>query len=151
VTSAVRALDGAVDARGAATLARAVAEIGEPLYEAQPPTGHPDRAAAWVNAGALLARMNFALALVQQRLPGVRTDLAAVLPPRERTEPRAVLDGLLAAILHGQVTPETRTVLVAQLDHPEIRRQTQDDRGAPDADVPRLAALVIGCPEFQRR
>jgi hypothetical protein len=62
-----------------------------------------------------------------------------------------VLDGLLASILHGQVSPQTRTVLVAQLEHPEIRRQTPDDRGAPDPDVPRLAALVIGSPEFQRR
>jgi uncharacterized protein (DUF1800 family) len=151
VVSAVRALDGSADARGAATLARAVAEIGEPLFEAGPPTGHPDRAAAWVSAGSLLARMNFALALVQQRLPGVRVDLAAVLSPRERAEPRVVLDGLLASILHGQVSPQTRTVLVAQLEHPEIRRQTPDDRGAPDPDVPRLAALVIGSPEFQRR
>ena len=40
-------------AGGGAALAREIGE--EPLYEAQPPTGYPDRAEAWVNAGALLA------------------------------------------------------------------------------------------------
>src|SRR5207245_577042 len=70
VASAVRAVDGHVaDARAGFLLVRAAAEMGEGLYSAQPPTGYPDRAEAWVNAGALLARMNFALALTQGRLP----------------------------------------------------------------------------------
>ena len=34
-----------------------------PLYGCQPPTGYADKADAWVNTGALLSRMNFALAL----------------------------------------------------------------------------------------
>jgi len=42
-------------------------------------------------------------------------------------------------------------VLTAQLANPEIRRQTADDRGPADTDVEKLAALVIGSPEFQRR
>ena len=57
-----RSADG-IDAQGGLALARASAEIGEPLYLAQPPTGYSDRAEVWVNSGALLARMNFALAL----------------------------------------------------------------------------------------
>src|SRR5207245_2451331 len=70
VASAVRAVDGYVaDARAGFLLVRSAAEMGEGLYGAQPPTGYPDRAEAWVNAGALLARMNFALALTQGRLP----------------------------------------------------------------------------------
>ncbi len=44
VASAVRALGGHTDAQGAMALARASAEIGEPLYQAQPPTGYADRA-----------------------------------------------------------------------------------------------------------
>jgi uncharacterized protein (DUF1800 family) len=75
VASAARAVNARVDARGGMALARAVAEIGEPLYEAQPPTGHPDRAEAWVSAGALLARMNFALGLAQNRYAGVQIEL----------------------------------------------------------------------------
>jgi uncharacterized protein (DUF1800 family) len=47
-----------------------------PLYGCQPPTGYADTAAAWLNAGALLGRMNFAVALAGGRLPGVVPDVA---------------------------------------------------------------------------
>jgi hypothetical protein len=42
-------------------------------------------------------------------------------------------------------------VLAAQLESPEITRTTADDRVASDTDAARLAALVLGSPEFQRR
>jgi uncharacterized protein (DUF1800 family) len=149
VASAVRAVDGHVDARAGFRLARAAAEMGEGLYTAQPPTGHPDRAEAWVNAGTLLARMNFALALTQRRVPGVRLDWAPLAA--DDATPEATLERLLEALLHGHASPQTRAVLVAQLGNPEIRRQTPDDRGPANTDVEKLAALVIGSPEFQRR
>jgi uncharacterized protein (DUF1800 family) len=151
VASAARALGAGVDARGGFALARAAGEIGQPLYDAQPPTGYPDRAEAWVNAGALLARMNFALALTQHRLTGVAVDPAALVGETDRRDPQAALERLLAALLHGRATAETRAVLVEQLGDPQIIRQTPDDRGPANTDIDTLAALVIGSPEFQRR
>jgi uncharacterized protein (DUF1800 family) len=150
VASAVRAVGGRADARSGQALARAAAEIGEPLYDAQPPTGYPDRAEAWVNAGALLARMNFALALTQGRLAGVDVDVRRLIADTGGL-PEVVLERLLAIVLHGQATAETRSVLTAQLGDPQIRRQTLDDRAPATPDVEKLAALVIGSPEFQRR
>src|SRR2546426_1293704 len=147
--SAGRAMGGHVDARAGFALARYAAEMGEGLYGAQPPTGYPDRAEAWVNAGALLARMNFALALTQRRLPGVTLDLSPLAV--DRAAPDAALERLLASLLHGAASAHTRAVLVAQLASPEIRRQTPDDREPANTDVEKLAALVIGSPEFQRR
>ncbi len=137
VASAVRAMGGHVDARAGFFLARAAAEMGEGLYGAQPPTGYPDRAEAWVNAGALLARMNFALALTQRRLPGVTLDLSPLAA--DAAAPDAALDRLLAALLHGEASAQTRAVLTAQLTNPEIRRQTPDDRGPANTDVAKLA------------
>ena len=137
--------------RRRSSLARQVARLGEPLYEAQPPTGHPDVAEAWVSAGALLSRMNFALALAHNRLPGARVDLAPFLEGVDRRRPAQVLDRLFAVVLRGQVSPETRAVLGAQLENPEIVRATADDRGPRNTDVEKLAALVLGSPEFQRR
>jgi len=96
VASAARAVGATVDARGGFALARAAAEIGEGFYEAQAPTGHPDRAEAWVSPGALLARMNFALTLVENRLRGVRVDAGALVSGVERRQPDAVLERLLA-------------------------------------------------------
>jgi len=159
VASSVRALDGELAQPAAApqqpgggfALAQQVAKLGEPLYQQQPPTGYPDVAEAWVNTGALLNRMNFALGLTANRVPGVRVDLGRTVGAADRRRPERVLEALLVSVLQGQATPETRSVLVAQLDNPEITRATVDDRGPANTDVEKLAALVLGSPEFQRR
>ena len=172
VASAVRAVGGEImppgepgsqQVGGGLALALQVAKLGEPLYQQQPPTGYPDVAEAWVNTGALLNRLNFALALAQNRIPGVAVDIGRAVGTADREKPSRVLDALLVSLLQGQARPETRTVLAAQLDNPEIIRATPDDRkvaapGRPatntpaaNTDVDKLAALVLGSPEFQRR
>jgi uncharacterized protein (DUF1800 family) len=137
-------------------LALQVGRLGEPLYQQQPPTGYPDVADAWVNTGSLLNRMNFALALTQNRLPGVNVDAQRLIGRADRQRPDTVLDALLDSLLQGQVRPETRSVIAGQLDNPEISHATADDRKmagrrATNTDVEKLAALVLGSPEFQRR
>jgi uncharacterized protein (DUF1800 family) len=158
VASSVRVFDGELTPPAAAggpqpgggfALAQQVGKLGEPLYQQQPPTGYPDVAEAWVNTGALLNRMNFALGLTANRVPGVRVDLARVVGSADRRRPERVLDVLLGSVLQGQATSETRSVLAAQLDNPEITRAIMDDR--TNTDVEKLAALVLGSPEFQRR
>jgi len=159
VASSVRALNGELAPPaggplrpgGGFTLAQQVSKLGEPLYQQQPPTGYPDVAEAWVNTGALLNRMNFALGLTANRVSGVRVDLAQAVGATDRRRPERVLDMLLVSVLHGQAPSETRAVLAAQLDNPEIIRATADDRGPANTDVEKLAALVLGSPEFQRR
>jgi len=160
VASSVRALDGELapatvpgspQPGGGFALAQQVARLGEPLYQLQPPTGYPDVAEAWVNTGALLHRMNFALGLTANRVPGVRVDLARALGSADRRRPEQVLDALLRAVLQGEATSQTRRVLAAQLIDPEITRATSDDVGPANTDVEKLAALVLGSPEFQRR
>ncbi len=160
VASSVRTLDGELappaapgsqQRGGGFALAQQVSKLGEPLYQQQPPTGYPDVAEAWVNAGALLNRMNFALGLAANRVPGVRVDLSRAVGSADRRKPEQVLDALLRSVLHGQATSQTRSVLAAQLGDPEITRATGDDRGPANTDVEKLAALVLGSPEFQRR
>ena len=160
VATAMRALDGRIVpgapgadrlGGGGEALAREVARLGEPLYESQPPTGYPDRAEAWVNTGALLGRMNFALGLAHNRLRGAQVDLAPLVGGADRRQPAQVLDRLLIAVLHGEAGERTRAVLAAQLESPEITRTTAYDRVPKDTDVEKLTALVLGSPEFQRR
>jgi uncharacterized protein (DUF1800 family) len=69
VTSAVRAT--AADVEEAQPLVRALQQLGMPLYQCQPPTGYKDTADAWVNTGALVGRMNFAVSLSGNKLPGI--------------------------------------------------------------------------------
>ncbi len=61
VISALRAT--AADVQNTQPLARTLQQQGMPLYLCQPPTGYKDTADAWVNSGALIARMNFAVEL----------------------------------------------------------------------------------------
>jgi uncharacterized protein (DUF1800 family) len=70
VISALRATDARVV--NPIPVARALQQIGQPLYGAQPPTGYSDKAEAWVNSGAQVNRMNFAVDLASNKLAGVR-------------------------------------------------------------------------------
>ena len=76
VVSAVRATG--TDVSDATPLGQAVRQLGMPLYMCQPPTGYADKAEAWVNTGALLNRMNFALQLVSGRMRGVQAGTSPV-------------------------------------------------------------------------
>src|SRR5436305_10880076 len=69
VVSAVRALGADVD--DATPLVRQLQQLGMPLYQCQPPTGYKDTADTWINTGALVARMNFAVALTERKVRGI--------------------------------------------------------------------------------
>ncbi len=69
VASALRATG--AELRSALPLARELREMGMPLYFCQPPTGYDDTATTWVSAGALVSRMNFAVALGKNEIRGV--------------------------------------------------------------------------------
>lgn len=73
VVSSIRALDG--ETNGAQQIGRLIGQMGQPLYQYQPPTGFPDRADQWTSDGALIARLNFAVSLTSGKLPGTRINL----------------------------------------------------------------------------
>ena len=75
VVSAVRAVNGDVDF--ALPLANQVAQLGQPLYRKQEPTGYSNSSKEWLNSAGLLARMNFALQLANGNMPGVRVETAS--------------------------------------------------------------------------
>jgi uncharacterized protein (DUF1800 family) len=57
--------------------AQIVTRLGQPIFGRQTPDGWPDRADEWLNAGAMVNRVNFGLQLASGRVPGVivgRTD-----------------------------------------------------------------------------
>jgi hypothetical protein len=173
--SAIRTLGAETDARPA--LAQWIGKMGEPLYGYQAPTGYPDAADYWVNTGALLERLNFSLALVSNRIPGTRVELSRFVG-NEATSSRAVdqklvVERFLEVALQGDISPKSREVLMKQLTSQSgapiamtptgeegtretntraarrERRQTAATVGNPE--VARIAALVIGSPEFQRQ
>jgi uncharacterized protein (DUF1800 family) len=126
VVSAVRATG--VDAANAMPLVQATQQLGMPLYGCQPPTGYADRADAWVNTGALLNRMNFAVSLTSPRGRGIRQP-AGTLTGSLATVRDRIVDGVLA----GEISESTRST---------VARATE---------TPQAVALLLGSPEFQKR
>jgi uncharacterized protein (DUF1800 family) len=137
VVSAVRAVGGVPDTTP--RLAGAVARLGQPLYLQTAPTGYPESQEDWVNSGALLNRMNFAVALAANRLPGVQVDLDAVLPAT--SDHAALIDAVDRLILGGGMSAQTRRVIREQLA--EVRDPSQARALA--------VGLALGGPEFQRQ
>ncbi len=124
--------------------------IGEPLYQCQPPTGYSDKAEAWVNTGALLNRLNFALSLAGNKMRGARVDVNSLVGAQAAGDPQQALARAIEVFLAGQVSAQTRATLEKQLGDPQVRRATADDT-MQQVDAGVIAGLVLGSPEFQRR
>jgi uncharacterized protein (DUF1800 family) len=75
VVSAVRASNGNVDF--ANSLVNQIAQLGEPLYRKIEPTGYSNASGEWMNTAGLMARMNFAVQLSGNKVPGVSVDMPA--------------------------------------------------------------------------
>jgi hypothetical protein len=111
-----------------------IADMGMPLYLQQPPTGYRDTSDAWVSAGGLLARFELALDMAAGRLRGVEIDEDATSPIASK---EATIDSLAAELLPGGLSASTRASL-------------EGDASA-SLDRARLAGLLLGSPDFQRK
>jgi len=120
-----------------------VFEMGEPLFAFTAPTGYPEVSSKWVSPGALIDRLNFAMALTEQNINDVRFDSAKLLDGVDTDQPKAVIDRLTDSLLHGQMTDSTRKTL-------ESQALPQEGAGGT-VNVAKLTALILGSPEFQRR
>jgi uncharacterized protein (DUF1800 family) len=119
VASAVRA--SGADLRNGMPLVQAMRQLGMPVYMCQPPTGYSDKADAWVNTGALINRMNFALSLsTDRRFTGAASA-------------RVPADEIARQVLAEDLSPATmQTVSRASSEAQRI-------------------ALLLGSPDFQKR
>jgi len=130
VVSAIRTLG--ADTNGGPGTHQWIARMGEPLYGFQTPNGYSDAAESWVNTGGLLERMNFGLALANNRVQGTRVSLAKI-----NGEQAKVMDDYLKTLLAGDISAATREALLKQLD--------------PSDPVTKVVGLILGTPEFQRQ
>jgi uncharacterized protein (DUF1800 family) len=148
VASTARALN--ADVNVSLPLDLWVARMGEPLFLCQPPTGYSDKASTWVNTGALLNRLNFALSFAAGRMPGAKVSLEPMFTSAAATDPGQALTDSLELFLDGQVDASTRKTLEARLGDPQVLRASLDDP-VQQVNEGLLAGLVLGTPEFQRR
>ncbi|ADW68621.1 DUF1800 domain-containing protein [Granulicella tundricola] len=172
VVSAVRA--GGVEVNNAQPLVKALDKLGMPLYGMQTPNGYSWMKDGWVSTGALVSRMNFALVLTDDRMPGARTEWGRLLGGVQNVSYEAdAKERRLEGILLGfAVSEKTRAAVLSQSKDGGIADQAaaQFDLsgggkkgagkglrvmaggGSPDdAQAAVMAGLLLGSPEFQRR
>ncbi len=130
VISAIRTLG--ADTNGGPGTHRWIERMGEPLYGFQTPNGYSDAAESWVNTGGLLERMNFGLALANNRVQGTTVSLANTDGAQAK-----VMDEYLKTILGGEISSATRETLLKQLE--------------PSDPATKVVGLILGTPEFQRQ
>jgi uncharacterized protein (DUF1800 family) len=139
-------------------LVNALRQMGMPLYGCIPPVGYKWDEADWVSTGALVDRMNFALALAANRLPGITVvwapelDLSAldsdapskqVVPTPESEEAR--LEPLLVA---GGVSATTRE---AALEQSSKSASQQVSKSAADPTLNATSTFRMGHPGSANR
>ena len=152
LASAVRATGADVD--DAMPLARQLANMGMPLYGAQPPTGYSMKADSWVSSSALLNRMNFALALTGGKIRGLKLD-AAQLPGNapDPASSEVAISAMEQSLVAVEVSKQTHESIAAQLQTPNQNQASPGTNASqskpPDARM--IAGLLLGSPEFQRK
>jgi uncharacterized protein (DUF1800 family) len=110
VASSIRATNS--NATQPQSLIAALNQMGMPLYGMQPPTGYPTTADKWVSSEQLINRMNFALGLAANRLPGIRCDLSAQNTDIDAEKNEIRLEKLL---LNGDVSAKTHSAVLAEM------------------------------------
>jgi uncharacterized protein (DUF1800 family) len=145
VASAVRAIGGRLD--DPMPLARSLQQMGEPLYGAQPPTGYSNNASAWINTGALLARLNFALTLASNKMPGVHADVVSLIPADAAADANKSVDALAVALTGGEISVATRQTIKSRI----VERKSPTEDPWDNTQVPVVAGLILGSPEFQKQ
>ena len=139
MVSAMRALHTYVsDARA---LGQWLQMMGQPLFQWAAPNGYPDVSAAW--AAALLPRWNFAVALLSDKMRGVRVGFEALLNAGNPSSTTAALD-LFAGILFGHaLDDEARTLFLDFIGSDRLADRETNIR------LRESVALMLASPAFQ--
>lgn len=97
-----------------------------------------------MNTGAILNRINFGMTVASGRLPGASPFGFRDADILRTAQAELQVEGVVAALLGGDVSAETRAVFVSG-ENPLLK-------GQPGlCGLPLLVGLTLGSPEFQRR
>jgi uncharacterized protein (DUF1800 family) len=152
VVSAVRASN--PETGSLLQLSYALDKMGMPLYGCVPPTGYSWNAKAWVNTGALVNRMNFALNLAANKLAGIQTAWPADADSgdlgREAAGDAAQVDvtadelQLENRLIQGEVSEQARKTLLEQVEsQPEVRTENVKIQGVSAQPIDIAAQVAV--------
>jgi uncharacterized protein (DUF1800 family) len=110
VASALRAVGARPDTTPRS--AQLVGFLGAPIFGHQAPNGWPETGDSWMNAGAILNRINFGLALAGGRVPGASLAQWPEAARLRNASREQQADAVVSAFLGGQASPDTREILI---------------------------------------
>ena len=100
-----------------------------------------------MSSAGLLDRMNFAIALAHDRVPGVKVDVSSWQWLSDK-DPIA----LARAILDEDPSDQTKAAISSMLTAEDLQKQLAENaRAAPPSLASLVVGLSLGSPEFQRR
>jgi uncharacterized protein (DUF1800 family) len=153
VISAVRA--SGADVKNAMPLVQALDKLGMPLYGMQTPNGYSWMAETWVNTGDLVSRMNFAVGLSSDRIPGVQTDWTRLLGQTSGAMESVALkmdgsddavaakEAKLETLLLGQaVSDRTRSTVLRQFQDQGMQQQAEKSFSIRPNDFEPMAQVL---------
>ena len=112
-----------------------IARMGQPIYDCEDPTGYYDQAEAWMDAGVLTTRWDYAWKMVRGSVGGVQ------VPPEFLSR-------------YGSLPPqEARDKMVHDLVGADIGDRTAQSlsKAAAAKDPQEMLAIILGSPDFQQQ
>jgi len=132
--SAIRALSADPTTFNSNNIRNRIANLGEDLYEAGPPTGYPDTSGFWISPGTALGRMNEVEAMSRGSY-----GLDFTYPVAGGTSAQ-IVDGLSGSLFLAPITSATRGAAIGFLD--VLSEPVQATR------IQQAAAVLLSSPEF---
>lgn len=113
-----------------------LAMMGMDIYQCLDPTGYYDQAEAWMDAGVLTRRWDYALKMVRGEIKGISISEYDLFHPFEGMEKDALVDAMLARFVGADVGETTRQVLL---------------EAAEEGGAKRVLGILLGSPAYQQQ
>ncbi len=139
--SALRALHTDLKPGQGRAIARWLAVLGQMPFHWPPPNGYPDVSTAWTNN--LLARWNFALALLHDQVPGATVPLEVLLAAGAAADSVTDVEVMAGLVFGRSATPDEQQLFTNYLGN------TTPENGQTNLYLRDVVALMLASPGFQ--
>ena len=111
-----------------------IAKMGQPIYDCDDPTGFYDQAEAWMDAGVLTSRWDYAWKMCRGSVRGVKVP-DEFLAKYSALDPTAARDQMVQDVIGADIGDRTAQALTE----------------AGGGDRKRMLAILLGSPDFQQQ
>lgn len=149
IASSMRAMEADTDA--GLPVIGALARMGHPMFQYEAPSGYADRASTWINSSTLLWRLNFAMLLATNRIPGTEVKLDRLLSVSGSRSREEQVNVIAQQLLGEPASPETVEAILRKGNVGPKFENVDYLNGGNQREVSTIAGLLLASPQFQRR